>query len=292
MSAQPVLDAALDSLAHLICSDRERSGEAPVHRLAATEFDGCEPLIGEDIQFLLGDHPGDQPVWPVDVATAQPANEDWPAGSWQFTRWSTLKPTEWRGKIHRVHPRMLDFRCMVSQPSGVNLGVRLPYAILGQKVVEASRCNTGMGYGSDPRSVFGVNPVWFGSGKANGATDWNKTQEIRMLGGLALRRRYHWSVMLGEDKGPRVRFLTDVIGMREVFRLRDIPEGAKRRAALLHWVRAHWRKKRDPGSDDKAWIRRHLRGAWSFTWDSLICCIEPSEYDLEQLALETNSSKL
>jgi hypothetical protein len=66
-----------------------------------------------------------------------------------------------------------------------------------------------------------------------------------------------------------------------MFRLRDVPPGKQRRAALLHWVRAHWRQRRQTVEADKVWIRAHLRGAWSYTWNGLQCQIEPSELDVE-----------
>jgi hypothetical protein len=100
---------------------------------------------------------------------------------------------------------------------------------------------------------------------------------------LAFVRRYDWTVSLGHGDGPCVRFDTDPIGAREVFRLRDIPEGASRRAALRHWVAEHWRKRRsDPAEEAK--VRAHLRGATEFTWNGLRCKIKPSEYDAERAA--------
>jgi hypothetical protein len=58
-----------------------------------------------------------------------------------------------------------------------------------------------------------------------------------VVAGFSLRRRYLWSVLIGEaEDEPRGRFVTDPLGVREVFRLRDVPPGKQRRAALLHWV--------------------------------------------------------
>lgn len=94
---------------------------------------------------------------------------------------------------------------------------------------------------------------------------------------------------LGHNSGPRVRFLTDPLGAREVFRLRDIPPGRDRRAALRHWVSAHARK-RHPDMDGEArtWVRRHLRGATDFTWNGLRCRVQPDEYELEQIAAQAS----
>jgi hypothetical protein len=86
-------------------------------------------------------------------------------------------------------------------------------------------------------------------------------------------------VLLGEEGVPRARFVTDPIGVRAAFRLRDIPAGKTRRAALRHWVQEHWRKRRDPSKEDRAFVREYLRGATHFGWSGLSCQIEPSKED-------------
>lgn len=290
-SQQEILDATLESLTHLVCSDRENRWTAPVHKLRPMDFDGYEPLIDDDDDndkpgILVGDHPGDQPVWPIDVAMAMSANTDWPDGSWQFDRFMTLKPSEWRGKITKVFPRMIDRRIMISFPGGSHTSLRVPYAIIGKKLIEAPRTDTGMQIDSPGDGSFGIPPHWWGR-KTNTDAEKGELFAVRLLGGLALRRRYHWSVLLGESAGPRVRFITDPAGMREIFRFRDIPPGRLRRAALLHWVKAHWRQRRAPTANDRAWIRQHLRGTWSYDWNGLRCQIEPSEYDLEKAIIDT-----
>lgn len=104
---------------------------------------------------------------------------------------------------------------------------------------------------------------------------------VRFAHSLQFVRRYDWRVNIAIDSGPSVAFVTDPIGAREVFRLRDIPNGGERRAALLHWVSEHWRKRRkDPDEERK--VRAHLRGATEFQWNGLRCCIRPSEFDAEQ----------
>jgi hypothetical protein len=244
------------------------------------EFDGFEPLIDDDGPgLLIGDHPGDQPIWPIDICFAQ-TNPEWtPAGAWEFNRYSTLKPAEWRGKLHKVFPRMLDRRIMLARPDGTNVTLRIPYALIGKKLIDVDRTNEGL---RTDRVAF-VDPSWYGSRSIASPTTDNEIMSVRFLGGFALRRRYHWSVLLGEGHGPRARFVTDAAGMREIFRLRDIPPGEQRRAALLHWVRAHWRKKRDITANDRSWVRQHLRGIWSYQWNGLRCQIEPAELDLEEV---------
>lgn len=85
-----------------------------------------------------------------------------------------------------------------------------------------------------------------------------------------------WRVLLGWEGMPRVTFVTDPEGAREVFRLRDVPNGKARRAALRNWVTGHWRTALGSGRTE---VRRHLRGALDFTWNGLRCKIIPSLQD-------------
>lgn len=53
--------------------------------------------------------------------------------------------------------------------------------------------------------------------------------------------------------------------LKDLFSLRDIPDGYKRRTALKHWVAGHLRKK--PGKpDEKVEIKSYLRGTTNFKW--------------------------
>lgn len=280
----PSLDLVLDSLAHLICSDAQDDARiASVHNVSADMFDGFTPLVG-DGWILGGNDVSDQPVWPVDLSIAYPIGEElgWPVGSWQFKRYKTLAPREWRGKIHQVFPRMLDIAICTTSPSGEKVSVRLPYALLKDRLLEVPRTNTGTRATS--AGAWSIDPSWFGSNKGGGSAEEELAREVRFIGGHALRKWYHWSVLLGEGRGPRARFLTDAIGMREAFRLRDVPPGRARRAALLHWVRSHWRQKRSLSNEDRAWVNAHLRGARSFNWSGLVCQVEPSGEDEAILA--------
>jgi len=106
---------------------------------------------------------------------------------------------------------------------------------------------------------------------------------IKMSISMAFTRRYFWRVLIGYEGSPGISFSTDPSGVREVFRLRDIPEGRGRREALRHWVRDHWRRvRKDTG--DTAHVRRHLRGAERFVWNGMRCEIYPSDFDVDQLA--------
>jgi hypothetical protein len=87
-------------------------------------------------------------------------------------------------------------------------------------------------------------------------------------------RQKDWKVKLAYGNFPSVAFVTDTAGVLESFRLRDMPNGRPRRAALLHWVEEHWRKNRKD-EDLEIKVRSHLRGARRFVWNGLSCEVVP-----------------
>jgi hypothetical protein len=99
--------------------------------------------------------------------------------------------------------------------------------------------------------------------------------------GVALTRFYEWTVTVGRPGGLRLLFVTDPIGAREAFKLREVPDGKNRRDALRNWVSEHWRKKRQ-SEEESFKVRSHLRGTIRFKWNDLDCEITPSAYDLHR----------
>lgn len=99
------------------------------------------------------------------------------------------------------------------------------------------------------------------------------------LCGLSQSIGNYWRVETKfEEVCPSLTMLTDPTGVKEFWRLRDVPEGRKRRDALLHWVESHWRKTRnDP--DVEAYVRKHLRGQQDLTQGKFQAKIHPSERD-------------
>ena len=100
-----------------------------------------------------------------------------------------------------------------------------------------------------------------------------------MLCGFAQSIGHHWQVKTKfDDVCPMLTLLTDPTGVKEFWRLRDIPVGKKRRDALLHWVNDHWRQdRRDP--EVEVYVRKHMRGAENITHGSFKATIIPSERD-------------
>lgn len=117
----------------------------------------------------------------------------------------------------------------------------------------------------------------------------NTDEEIERLPSLAqsiaLRQRYEWAVGVGLVGCPSIRFATDPTGMKELFAIRDLPEGKDRRAPLMNWVSDHWRRKRnDP--ELETYVRRNLRGSATFSWRGLDVEIMPAQFDLDELEKE------
>jgi len=127
--------------------------------------------------------------------------------------------------------------------------------------------------------------IWLGSkwGDANkneGLRDTDRDYPL-LATAIALRQRYEWAVALGFDGSPTIRFATDPTGVKELWKVRDLPEGRDRRPALHTWITDHWRRDRyDP--DMEVYVRRHLRGATEFTWRDMVGEILPSQFDMER----------
>ncbi len=88
-----------------------------------------------------------------------------------------------------------------------------------------------------------------------------------------------WVVNVGIDpNSPTVSVATDATGVKDAWKLRDVPEGRRRRDALLHWVERHWRKDRhDP--EMEVMVRKHLRGSREFNCSGMKMTIKEAETD-------------
>lgn len=282
-----LLDFTLDALAHLVGgADNRKNARWPKAKIDA--FDGFDILsdkIAPEDEVLLIGSPNDAPVWPMDARWAAPfdATRDHGEGAgdgWIFKRVATLRPAEWRGKLRRVFPRMYERHESYINREGATWGSVVPYGVVGSSLVDAWAYNSPKSERLMPGQILGAQtPI----------PDVEKF-DIAIAHGIELRREYLWSVLLGEEGLPRARFVTDALGVREAFRLRDIPPGRERRAALKHWVRQHWRQQRaDPAA--KSWVRAHMRGATDFAWNGLSCRVEPSREDVRRnMALPKSSN--
>lgn len=175
-----------------------------------------------------------------------------------FVRVRTVSPKACRGLVRAVWPLTVEVSTAMCGVDGTHIG-----------------CSTYAGWTGSAWKPCGVgNNLW---------NDSDAVQRATVATALQYGQRYDWRVHLGLNDGPAIAFITDPIGVCEAFRLRDIPDGAARRAALLHWVSEHWRKKRSGSENDLVKVKQHLRGKRDFSWNGLVCRIRPSAFDEQRL---------
>jgi hypothetical protein len=98
--------------------------------------------------------------------------------------------------------------------------------------------------------------------------------QAQVFSGLMKKR---WTTAL-EQSGIALSLITQCGTLKEMFRLREKPEGRTRREALLHLVRGHWRT--SPKTQDRIEVERYLRGATEFEWFGLQATISTNNCDL------------
>jgi len=269
------VESIIDSLAHLIAGSDERK-DTLHSKPKLQNFNGFEVidarLPNEDDFILVSDSPSDLAIWPMDARCGFFKDD-----GWLFKRIKTLHPSDWRGKLRVALPKMFEVSEMYVSSNGKAFSSVAPYGIANKSVVDVFAHN-------HPWCGRRVHPgnVYSNSIRQDDGTMRMPTMDITIGQGIELRREYRWSVLIGEDPTIRARFTTDPIGIRGIFRLRDIPPGRARRAALRHWVSEHWRKSRNPSREDHMFVREYLRGAIDFNWNGLQCSIEPSRDDIRR----------
>lgn len=120
----------------------------------------------------------------------------------------------------------------------------------------------------------------------NSGIDKNDSQYSNLVeGALAFQfnARFDWSVEIGWGYKSSLEIPTDPTGVIEMLKLREIPEGSKRRDAIVHIVSGHYRKRRnDP--DSLSWVRGHFRGKTEIEHNGMKITVRPSARDMEAIA--------
>lgn len=218
-------------------------------------------------------------LWPVNITLATPRWEA--AGGDEFTgveiqQFRSAPASTFRGSVNRTAPHMALF-AGAHLPDGEDAyGARMAVGWINQRWVECSDT---------------------GHSRERAATEWREylgeqiadyDAAARVCHGFALTRRYDHTAHIRRD-GYGITFPIDYQAARELFRLREKPETASRRSALRHWVRDHWRQKRDD-PDAEIYVRKHLRsGRFVFEWNGYECEFRQSRFDEdsnERLRLE------
>lgn len=104
---------------------------------------------------------------------------------------------------------------------------------------------------------------------------------------VKLSAYYEWFVYIREsDNSIGFKVPINPSASKEIFMLRDIPEGAVRRKAICNFVREHLRTVRNnemSSEEIQTTVKRHLRGETKFNWRGLQVNVIPSEYDIKKV---------
>lgn len=264
------LDVVIDHILSYMSLSELRQDSPAFHKLPLSWFSDAEPLMKEWLatfhrarastseRLFFGDaKPSD--VGAFDISWLGSVDEMPASGGFSLQRHRRVPLKEVRGKFALQTGVVVESSTAVINPAATYESAKMLYEYRGGKWISVA------------------NHAGFRSGTFVA----EEHHAIQMAMGIAFTRQYEWRVSLGWVGCPTISFVTDPVGAREVFRLRDLPNGRSRRSALRHWVREHWRRARRDGAEESK-VRAHLRGATEFTWNGLACRIMPSADDLSK----------
>ena len=100
---------------------------------------------------------------------------------------------------------------------------------------------------------------------------------------LSLTYDYEWSCYIKEKPDSLgVRIPIHPSSSKEVFMMRNLPEGKTRKRAIVNFVKDHYRTIKGNGNERNVLIKKHFRGDLKFNWRGLEVHITPSPYDLRK----------
>jgi hypothetical protein len=101
---------------------------------------------------------------------------------------------------------------------------------------------------------------------------------------LAMTQYYEWTCFIRETPNSvGIRIPIHPSASKEVFMMRNIPEGAKRKRAIVNYVKDHYRTVKGLGNEREILIKKHFRGDLKFNWRGLEVHVTPSPYDLNRI---------
>lgn len=275
-------DQVDEALEAILLAERVDGGPNRVHADMATAAHaalwGCDyhfvseianEMAGDEIGFLLADDATDAAEaagWPVDIAAIAPRDD----GSLFLMRIASVTdPAEVRGRVRLAPPRMVTIAHGPIKDGRIEPEITIAGSLGGQWRDISINALTGKG----DRTITILRPESYAE---------EIQHSVSAALAMALTARYSWHVAFGfSDTGPRLLLPTTPSGCLDLFRSRGLHPGQKRRAALRHWVGNHFRGV-ETSAANVAYVRDHLRGATSFIWNSLLCELMPSAFDLER----------
>jgi hypothetical protein len=174
-------------------------------------------------------------------------------------RVKTINMREARNKVSKFYPLMVEFTGAAIMKSGEYASVKHFYSYVGSQWQRIT-----LGYEREIEQ------------------DKDIVEILKLAPSFQFSARYEWSASLSYSGGPSVMFPTNPSGVKELFRLRDIPPGKTRRQAIKHWVTEHTRRINQPEKEIEVQVRKHLRGQTKFNWNGLLVSVHPSDADLDE----------
>lgn len=101
-------------------------------------------------------------------------------------------------------------------------------------------------------------------------------------------RRFTWAALISHPGMPSTFVECSPEGARALFADRNVV-GGKRRTALRHWVKEHYRRGHTPEESHK--VREHLRGIERFTWHGLDVKLQVPSAEIEAAGLLARSGR-
>ena len=241
-----------DGLVHLLLTELiPEFGKVPKAMVSdARDFDGWEPFDATDVP-TVGQYDGGE----IDCVTAFQIADN---RGWSFVKVQKLSTKHWRGRLSSFPPQSFDLMYRSTYDNGEAGSCRLPIVRTANyvRLHPELRARTGGDYLAKIEQC------------AEGLLDPSVPLDQTFAALSTHRKRSYWNVLLGYPGTARSRLATDQRGVRAFFGDRDVGEG-RRRAALLHWVRGHWRCRRPPNDEDTSWVREHIRGKREFSWNGM-----------------------
>jgi hypothetical protein len=118
-------------------------------------------------------------------------------------------------------------------------------------------------------------------------------RKLHMALQLSLAYDYEWSCYIKETpESLGVRIPIHPSSSKEVFMMRNLPEGKDRKRAIVNFVKDHYRTVKGCNNNERQiLVQKHLRGDLKFNWRGLEVHIIPSPYDLRKLKINKKISE-
>lgn len=110
-------------------------------------------------------------------------------------------------------------------------------------------------------------------------------KSLHMALNFALTYYYEWSCYIKETPDSLgVRIPIHPSSSKEIFIMRNLPEGKTRKSAIVNFVTNHYRTIKGYNDNERqVLVKQHLRGDLKFNWRGLEVHITPSQYDIDKL---------